>query len=108
MAGGLKKYIITGHIIEVYEFKNYCCGKGGNTGSKFIKIINIGILIVKVIGLIKKPNKLKLPNIISKNEEILLVNSSGKGGKFIQLKQTCKRPIIIFNNDSKIIVSSPR
>lgn len=26
---GLKKYIITGDIIEVYEFKNYCCGTGG-------------------------------------------------------------------------------
>lgn len=34
MASGLKKYIITGHIIEVYEYKNYFCGKGGNTGVK--------------------------------------------------------------------------
>ena len=34
MAGGLKKYIITGHIIEVYEYKNYICGRGGNTGVK--------------------------------------------------------------------------
>lgn len=28
MAGGLKKYIITGHIIEVYTYKNYFHGKG--------------------------------------------------------------------------------
>lgn len=34
MAGGLKKYIITGHIIEVYTYKNYFHGKGGNTGVK--------------------------------------------------------------------------
>lgn len=34
MAGGLKKYIITGHIVEVYEYKNYFHGKGGNTGVK--------------------------------------------------------------------------
>ncbi len=26
---GLKKYIITGHIIEVYDYKYYCSGKGG-------------------------------------------------------------------------------
>lgn len=26
---GLKKYIITGHVIEVYEYKNYIHGKGG-------------------------------------------------------------------------------
>lgn len=34
MASGLKKYIITGHIIEIYEYKNYVHGKGGNTGVK--------------------------------------------------------------------------
>ena len=34
MASGLKKYIITGHIVEVYEYKNYFSGKGGNTGVK--------------------------------------------------------------------------
>ena len=27
---GLKKYIITGHIIEVYEYKNYVHGSGGS------------------------------------------------------------------------------
>ena len=26
---GLKKYIITGHVIEIYEYKNYIHGKGG-------------------------------------------------------------------------------
>ena len=34
MAGGLTKYIITGHIIEIYSYKNYFHGKGGNTGTK--------------------------------------------------------------------------
>lgn len=32
MAGGLKKYVITGHIIEVYDYKYYIHGKGGNSG----------------------------------------------------------------------------
>ena len=34
MAGGLTKYIITGHIIEIYKYKSYFHGKGGNTGTK--------------------------------------------------------------------------
>lgn len=34
MSSGLKKYIITGHIVEVYEYKNYISGKGGFTGVK--------------------------------------------------------------------------
>lgn len=32
MASGLKKYVITGHIVEVYEYKNYFHGRGGYTG----------------------------------------------------------------------------
>lgn len=32
MDGGLKKYVITGHIIEVYEYDGYVHGKGGFTG----------------------------------------------------------------------------
>ena len=32
MASGLKKYVITGHILEVYEYKYYIHGKGGYTG----------------------------------------------------------------------------
>lgn len=31
---GLKKYIVTGHIVEVYEYKYYISGKGGFTGVK--------------------------------------------------------------------------
>lgn len=34
MSSGLKKYIITGHIVEVYEYKYYISGKGGFTGIK--------------------------------------------------------------------------
>lgn len=34
MSSGLKKYIITGHIVEVYEYKYYISGKGGFTGVK--------------------------------------------------------------------------
>lgn len=34
MSSGLKKYIITGHIVEVYEYKYYISGKGGYTGIK--------------------------------------------------------------------------
>ena len=29
MAGGLKKYVITGHILEVYTYESYFRGKGG-------------------------------------------------------------------------------
>ena len=29
MTGGLKKYVITGHVLEVYTYKNYIHGKGG-------------------------------------------------------------------------------
>ena len=31
---GLKKYIVTGHIVEVYEYSNYVSGKGGFTGTQ--------------------------------------------------------------------------
>lgn len=32
MASGLKKYVITGHIIEVYEYNFYTHGRGGFSG----------------------------------------------------------------------------
>lgn len=32
MSSGLKKYVITGHILEVYDYKYYIHGKGGFSG----------------------------------------------------------------------------
>ena len=43
-----------------------------------------GITIFKVVGLTKKPKKVKLLNIKSKNELILFFKSSGNGGILIQ------------------------
>lgn len=25
----VQKYVITGHILEVYDYEKYCCGRGG-------------------------------------------------------------------------------
>ena len=33
MSSGLKKYVITGHILEVYEYDYYIHGKGGFSGT---------------------------------------------------------------------------
>ena len=41
---GLKKYIITGHVIEVYEYKNYIHGKGGAK----VKVRNLSYLLSKL------------------------------------------------------------
>lgn len=32
MSSGLKKYVITGHILEIYDYKYYIHGKGGFSG----------------------------------------------------------------------------
>jgi len=65
------------------------------------KKIHKGIAIFKVVGLIKKPKKVKLLNIKSKNEFILLFKLAGKGGIFIQPNKSC----IITNNNSNTKLS---
>jgi len=52
--------------------------------SKLSNIINNGITIFNVAGLIKKPKKVKLSNIKSKNTVIEFFKVSGKSGKLIQ------------------------
>ena len=45
---GLKKYIITGHVIEVYEYKNYIHGKGGQEFvEKLVKKINKKTILIQ-------------------------------------------------------------
>ena len=80
------------HIVNLY------------TCSKFNNIIKIGITTVIVAGLMKKPNNVKLSNIKLKNELILLVNSVGNPGIFIQPNTTCSNVIIIFKSASIIIL----
>ena len=65
--------------------------------SKFNTMINTGIVIVNVIGLIKKPNNVKLLNIKSRKLFKLVVISVGSAGIFIQPNAMKSRDFNKFN-----------
>ena len=104
MASGFTKYIITGHIVEVYKYKNYFHGKGGNTGikkgcadlesklkkgSEYQKAPISGIVSYRVDGLeesLKPENFNEMNEQFFKNLELKtgqIISASNESGKII-------------------------